>query len=56
MCSKSRSPGKPDGAEIIWDVSAAGLEVNAKKTKYMLLPHHQNAGKNNDVKIANKCF
>jgi hypothetical protein len=32
------------------------LEVNTKKTKYMLLPHHQNAGQNHDTKRANKCF
>jgi hypothetical protein len=27
-----------------------GLEVNAKKTKYMLLSHYQNAGQNQNVK------
>jgi hypothetical protein len=33
-----------------------GLEVNTEKTKYMLLSHHQNAGKSRDIKIANRCF
>jgi hypothetical protein len=33
-----------------------GLEVNTEKTKYMLLSHHQNAGQNRDIKIANRCF
>jgi hypothetical protein len=28
-----------------------GLEVDAEKTKYMLLSRHQNAGQNNDMKI-----
>jgi hypothetical protein len=32
------------------------LEVNTEKTKYMLLSHHQNAGQNHDVKIANRCY
>jgi hypothetical protein len=32
------------------------LEVNAEKTKYMLLSYHQNAGQNHDVKIANSSF
>ncbi|PNF32224.1 hypothetical protein B7P43_G18020 [Cryptotermes secundus] len=32
------------------------LEVNTEKTKYMLLCHHQNAGKNHDIKIGNSCF
>jgi hypothetical protein len=33
-----------------------GLEVNAEKTEYMLLSHHQNAGQNHDIKIANRSF
>jgi hypothetical protein len=33
-----------------------GLEVNPEKTKYMFLSHHQNAGKNLDIKIGNRCF
>jgi hypothetical protein len=32
------------------------LEVNKEKRKYMLLPRQQNAGKNNDIKIANRSF
>jgi hypothetical protein len=31
-----------------------GLEVNAEKLQYMLLSNHQNAGKNHDIKIANR--
>jgi hypothetical protein len=34
----------------------AGLEVISEKTKYMLLPHHQNAGKIHDIKIVNRSF
>jgi sorting nexin-29 len=34
----------------------AGLEVNTEKTMYMLLSHHQNAGQNYDINIANRCF
>jgi hypothetical protein len=35
-----------------------GLEVNVEKAKYthMLLSHPQNAGQNNDIKIANGYF
>jgi hypothetical protein len=28
----------------------AGLEVNTKQTKYMLLSRHQNAGQDNEIK------
>jgi hypothetical protein len=33
-----------------------GLEINAEKTKYMLLSHHQNVGQNRDIKIVNRLF
>jgi hypothetical protein len=33
-----------------------GVEVNAKKTKCMLLSRHQNIGQNRDIKIAIRCF
>jgi hypothetical protein len=32
-----------------------GLKVNVEKTK-MLLSHHQNAGENHGIKIANRYF
>jgi hypothetical protein len=33
-----------------------GLEVNAKKTKYMVMSHDQHAGQNHNVKTGNKSF
>jgi hypothetical protein len=33
-----------------------GLEVNAEKTKYMIMSHNQNAGQNHNIKIENKSF
>jgi hypothetical protein len=33
-----------------------GLEVNAEKTKYMLLSCHQNKGQNHDIKTAKRSF
>jgi hypothetical protein len=33
-----------------------GLEVNAEKTKYMLVSHLQTAGQNHDIKTANRSF
>jgi hypothetical protein len=33
-----------------------GLEVNAEKTKCMLLSRHQNAEQNYDIKVTNICF
>jgi hypothetical protein len=31
-----------------------GLEVNVEKTEFMLLSHHQNAGQNQDMKVASR--
>jgi hypothetical protein len=33
-----------------------GLEVNTEKTKYLLQSHHQNEGKNHDIKKAKRAF
>jgi hypothetical protein len=33
-----------------------GLEENTEKTKYTLLFRHQNARKNHDINIPNRCF
>jgi hypothetical protein len=33
-----------------------GLEVIAKKTKYMFMSHNQNAGQNHNIKVDNKSF
>jgi hypothetical protein len=33
-----------------------GLEVNAEKTKFMLLSLHQNAEQNHYMKITNRCL
>jgi CelD/BcsL family acetyltransferase involved in cellulose biosynthesis len=42
---------------VLTDVSnEVDLEVNAEKTKYMLLSRHRNAEQNHDIKIANRCF
>jgi hypothetical protein len=38
------------------DSGEVGLEINVEKTKNMLLFHHQNAGKNSGMKIANRSF
>jgi hypothetical protein len=43
--------------ETLSDASKeVGLEVYAEKTKCMLLSHHQNAGQNRDIKVANISF
>jgi hypothetical protein len=41
--------------ETLIDVNEdIGLEVNIKKTRYMLVSHHQNSGENHDVTRANR--
>jgi hypothetical protein len=39
--------------ETLVDASKkVGLEINVEKTKYMLLPRHQNVGQKRGIKIA----
>jgi hypothetical protein len=46
-----------ENTEKLIDASKeVGLEINAEKTKYILLTHHQNIGQNRDIKIANRLF
>jgi hypothetical protein len=33
-----------------------GLEINAEKTKYMIMPCHPNSGQNQNIRIANELF
>jgi hypothetical protein len=32
------------------------LEINAQKTKYMIVSHHPNSGQNQNIRIANESF
>jgi hypothetical protein len=46
-----------ENTETLTDANKeVGLEINAEKTKYMLLSRHQNSGKYHDIKIANFYF
>jgi hypothetical protein len=33
-----------------------GLEINAEKTKYMIMSRHLNSGQNQNIRIANELF
>jgi hypothetical protein len=33
-----------------------GLEINAEKTKYMIMSHHSNSGQNQNIRIVNESF
>jgi hypothetical protein len=33
-----------------------GLEINAEKTKYMIMSRHPNSGQNQNIRIANESF
>jgi hypothetical protein len=32
------------------------MEINAEKTKYMIMSRHQNSGQNRNIRIANESF
>jgi hypothetical protein len=33
-----------------------GLEINSKKTKYIIMSHHPNSGQNQNIRTANELF
>jgi hypothetical protein len=35
-------------------ITNAGLEINAEKTKYVIVCHHRNSGQNQNIKIGNE--
>jgi hypothetical protein len=37
-------------------VGDVGLEINAEKTKYMIMSRYPNSGQNQNVRIANESF
>jgi hypothetical protein len=43
---------KKNTEALIGASKEVGLDVNAEKTKYMLLSRHQNAGQNHNTKIS----
>jgi hypothetical protein len=66
MCQEE-GPGRPGGNKIKWHKSTfgtsiilidaikeAGLDVNIKKSKYLLLSRHPNERQDCDMKIANR--
>jgi hypothetical protein len=44
--------------EVLYSIliKEVGLEICIEETKYMLLSRHQNIGKSQDIKIANRAF
>jgi len=42
--------------EALIFTSTIGLEVNADKTKYMVMSRDPNAGRSHDIKVDNSCL
>jgi hypothetical protein len=47
---------KKNAEDLVVASKKIGLEVNAEKTKYMVMSRNQNAGHNHNIKIDNKPF
>jgi hypothetical protein len=44
-------------SEILLEASRdVGIEINAEKTKYMIMSRHPNSGQNQNTRIANESF
>jgi hypothetical protein len=47
---------KKNAEDLVVASKETGVEVNAEKTKYMVMSRNQNAGQNPNIKIDNKSF
>jgi hypothetical protein len=54
MLGESIQTVQRNTAAIVPTCKEIGLEVNAEKTKYMVMSQEQNAGQNHNIKIGNK--
>jgi hypothetical protein len=46
-----------ENSEILSEASRdTGPEINAEKTKYMIMSRHPNSGQNQNIRIANELF
>jgi hypothetical protein len=46
-----------DNSETLLEASRdVGLEINAEKTKYMIMSRHPNSGQNQNIRITNESF
>jgi hypothetical protein len=46
-----------ENTEALLEASrAAGLEINAEKTKHMIMSYHLNSGQNQNIRTANESF
>jgi hypothetical protein len=46
-----------ENSETLLEASTGiGLEINAEKTKYMIMSHHPNSGQNQNISTANESF
>jgi hypothetical protein len=42
--------------KICYKCRDVGLEINAEKTKYMIMSRHPNSGQNQNIRTANESF
>jgi hypothetical protein len=53
ILGRSISSIKKNAEDLVIASNEIGLEVNAEKTKYMVMSQNQNAGHNHNIKIIN---
>jgi hypothetical protein len=56
LLGDSRNTIKENTESLLETSKDVGLEINAEKTKYMIMSHHPSSGQNQNIRIANESF
>jgi hypothetical protein len=56
LLGDSVNPKKGNSETLLEASRDIGLDINTKRTKYMIMPHHPNSGQNQNIRIVNESF
>jgi hypothetical protein len=56
LLGDSRNTIKKNTETLLEANRVVGLEINAQKTKYMIMSYHPNSGQKQNIRIANESF
>jgi hypothetical protein len=56
LLGDSKNVTKENNERLLEASGDVGLQIISEKTKYMIMPRHQNSGQKHNIRIANESF